>query len=78
MLANMSDSPKGGGSTVGASPLTVIVKGGTTTSAYDKDRAMREQQSELGRKHQAKQEESARLGPGMKTASCTRSSRPSG
>jgi hypothetical protein len=65
MLANMSDSPKGGGSNIGASPLTVIVKGGTSTSAYDKDRAMREHQSELGRKHQAKQEESARLGPGM-------------
>ena len=66
MLANMSDSAKGGaGSTVGPSPLTVIVKGGTTTSAYDKDRAMREHQSELGRQHQAKQEQSARIGTGM-------------
>lgn len=62
----MSDEPqKGGGSSIGASPLTIIVKGGTTSSAYDNERERQKAAAEAGRAHQEKQEEAARFGAGM-------------
>lgn len=61
----MSDPVKGGGSTIGASPLTVIVKGGTTSSAYDKARNEQKQLTELGRAHQEKQEQASKAGAVM-------------
>jgi len=60
----MSDSEKGG-SSIGAHLPTIIVKGGTTSSRYDKDRAQREALAEQGRQHQDKQEQAASFGVGM-------------
>lgn len=60
----MSDSEKSG-SSIGASKLTVIVKGGTTSSAYDKERAEQKRITELGRAQQDKQQAAAAFGTGM-------------
>jgi hypothetical protein len=59
------DLPKEGASTIGASPLTIIVKGGTTSSALDKTRAQQTARAEAGREHQEKQERAAKFGAGM-------------
>jgi len=60
----MSDTPKGG-SSLGASPLQIIVKGGTTSSAHDTERAKQKAMTELGRAHQDKQQRAADMGSGM-------------
>jgi hypothetical protein len=60
----MSD-PEKGGSSIGASQLQIIVKGGTTSSAHDKERAKQKAMTELGREHQDKQQRAADLGAGM-------------
>lgn len=60
----MSD-PEKGGSSIGASPLQIIVKGGTTSSAYDKERAKQQAMTELGRAHQDKQQRAADQGSRM-------------
>jgi hypothetical protein len=60
----MSD-PEKGGSSIGASPLQIIVKGGTTSSAYDKQRAAQKHAAELGREHQDKQQRAADFGSGL-------------
>src|SRR5258706_10595654 len=61
----MSDSEKDGGSSIGASPLQIIVKGGTTSAAYDKQRAEQKHMAELGRAHQDKQIAASSAGPRM-------------
>jgi hypothetical protein len=62
----MSDpDEKGGASSIGASPLQIIVKGGTTSSAYDKQRAKQAHMSEVGRAHQDRQQAAAAHGAGM-------------
>ena len=60
----MSDG-KEDASSIGASPLTIIVKGGTTSSAYDKERAKQQQVTELGRSHQDRQVAAAAQGDRM-------------
>lgn len=60
----MSDG-KEDASSIGASPLQIIVKGGTTSSAYDKERAKQQQLTELGRAHQEKQMQAAAEGDQM-------------
>ena len=52
--SHMSDG-KEDASSIGASPLTIIVKGGTRSSAHDKARAQENQATELGRAHQDRQ-----------------------
>jgi hypothetical protein len=59
----MSDEK--GASSIGASPLQIIVKGGTTSSAHDKQRAQQQQLTELGRAHQDKQMAAAATGDQM-------------
>jgi hypothetical protein len=62
----MSDTKDGGsGSTLGASPLQIIVKGGTTSGAYDKERAKQRHAAEAGRAHQDKQHAAAAVGNRM-------------
>jgi len=60
----MSDPVKGG-SSIGASPLQIIVKGGTTSSAHDKERAKQKAMADLGRAHQDKQQIAADQGTRM-------------
>jgi hypothetical protein len=51
-------------STLGAGP-TIIVKGGTTSARYDEERDRRRHAGELGRAHQDKQMQAARVGETM-------------
>jgi hypothetical protein len=59
----MSDAKKDA-SSIGASPV-IIVKGGTTSGAYDKQRAQQQQLTELGRAHQDRQMADAAAGDRM-------------
>jgi hypothetical protein len=61
----MSDSEKEGKSTMGPSPLQIIVKGGTTSSAHDKERAKQLHAAEVGRAHQDRQMAAAAKGVQM-------------
>lgn len=60
----MSDE-KEGAPTLGASPLQIIVKGGTTSSRHDKAREEQKRVTELGRAHQDKQMAAAAVGDRM-------------
>jgi len=59
----MSD-PKDPPSTLGGLP-EIIIKGGTTPSSYDKQRAEEQRLTELGRAHQDKQMQAAQAGDQM-------------
>lgn len=64
---------QGGRSTLPGSPFEIIVKGGTTSAAYDREVAERRHAAEVGREHQEKQMRAAAEGDLLTTEGFTSS-----